>query len=354
MKNYIAYLDVLGTKNSSENENFNEYIKLITCFQNALVLSADLLEKDARIYFFSDCAYIESTKINSIIETLSSIRLSLFDDDIFVRGALVEGELGALNSEDIKKCISRYSKNEEFMRKMKTPINFFTKSKSASKIKGTLFFSKDVAKAYYHESTLKGAAIFVDYDLKKEFKDTTSVAIVKSGYISDVQKNTYKSFYDIKYDSELITSSFIEKVLKHYTLSNTANVKYGRYYLTLLISCVNSVDYSNTKYDSKIKKFTNAPEIFSQIIHLKQNHRLLYNNAKGLEYLYFSLIDKFYFDVEDIPIRRIFLKEIFTNYRFLSKYQNKISQLPKELLSNKNKNLLLQDLVEITYFASKK
>lgn len=343
MNSYIAYLDVLGTKNSSENEDFDEYIKLITCFQNALIRSSHLLDETGKIYFFSDCAYIESCNINSLIDMLSSIRQTLFDDEKFVRGAVVKGKLGALNSDDIEDCEKRYADDPDLLHKMKASLNFFKQSKDNSKIKGTLFFCKDVAKAYTFESQLKGAAFYIDNEIRKETKD-----IVKSGFVSNIQKNTYNSFYDIKYNSESITSSFIEKVLRFYALSNTSDVKYGRYYLTILISCINSEDFSNIKYDEEKRKFVDSPEIFYKILNLKKSHKLVYNNAKGLEYLYFALIDKFYSDVKDMTLRRYFLNEVFLNYRFLSKYQNKISQLPKELISNRTKKSLLEDIVEIT------
>lgn len=343
MNSYIAYLDVLGTKNSSENEDFDEYIKLITCFQNSLVRSSHLLDDRGKVYFFSDCAYIESNDISSLVNMLGSVRQTLFDDEIFVRGALVRGKLGALNGDDIEDCEQRYADDGELLNKMRVSLNFFKQSKDNTKIKGTLFFCKDVARVYSFESQLKGAAFYVDSDIRKETKE-----IVKSGYISNIQKNSYCSFYDIKYDALSISNTFIEKVFRYYALSNTSDIKYGRYYLTILISCVNSINLSNTKYNEQSREFIDTPDLFYQILNLKKTHKILYNNAKGLEYLYFALIDKFYTDVKDVMLRRYFLSEIFLNYKFLSKYQNKISQLPKELISTRTKKSLLEDIVEIT------
>lgn len=340
---YIAYLDVLGTKNSSENEDFDEYIKLIICFQNSLVRSSYLLDDKGKIYFFSDCAYIESQSINSLISMLGSIRQNLFDDDIFIRGALIKGKLGALNGDDLDDCEKRYKGDKELSEKMRVSLKYFRSLQNNTKIKGTLFFCKDVAKVYAYESQLKGAAFYVDSNIKKETQE-----VVKSGYISNISKNTYCNFYDIKYDALSVSSSFIEKVFRHYALSNTSDIKYGRYYLTILISCVNSLNFSNIKYDEDKHKFIDAPDLFYSILNLKKTHKIIYNNAKGLEYLYFSLIDKFYTDVNDVILRRYFLNEIFLNYKFLSKYQNKISQLSKELISSRTKKAILEDLVEIT------
>ena len=134
---YIAYLDVLGTKNSSENEDFDEYIKLIICFQNSLVRSSYLLDDKGKIYFFSDCAYIESQSINSLISMLGSIRQNLFDDDIFIRGALIKGKLGALNGDDLDDCEKRYKGDKELSEKMRVSLKYFRILQNNTKIKGT-------------------------------------------------------------------------------------------------------------------------------------------------------------------------------------------------------------------------
>lgn len=353
-KKYIAYIDVLGTKNYSENDNFDAYINLIINFQDSLIKASKELNRVGRIYFFSDCAYIESENLNSIVKTLILIRDTLFDNDIFIRGALTKGELGALNNFqlDDKEYISQYD-NSEYRQRMQNSISLFKQQKSLSTVIGTLFFSRDISIAYRNEAATKGTAICVDKCLEQDFKAFKSinddVSYVKSGYIPDLKKNTYISFYDLKYDPELITDAYVEKVLMHYTLSNTADVKYGRYYLTMLISCVNSSDFSRTKYDRTEMRYIDSPQILEQILQLKKKHSLLYRNAKGLEYLYFSLIDKFYTDVKNSSLRLHLLKDVFSNQKFMTKYQNRISQLPSELLSSSNKNDILKDIVEVNY-----
>jgi len=342
-KYYIAYIDVLGTKNSAENYNYEKYLALIINFQTELLrIARSKLGGNDRIHFFSDCAYIESNNLKTLIDALKFLRTQLFDGDLFLKGAIIQGKLGAIGKfSDVEEFMSYYDYgiNDEEVTKATNCIFTQNDSSLKDKINGSLFFSTDICQAYTNENDLKGSAILIEEGLIKNNEIIND--IVESGYISN--KNTFSIFYDIKYDENNITEAFLDKILSHYTKSNMQNKNYGRHYLSILISCINSTNFE--KYDID---FNNAPPILTKILKLKDTHKQIYNYAIGLEYLYLTLINKFYCDIdENSDLTKEFVKIILKNQKFLCKYLNNLSSIPKKLLNNKSRNLFINDVLEI-------
>ena len=164
----------------------------------------------------------------------------------------------------------------------------------------------------------------------------------------DIRSKEYREFYDISYLKEDITPDFLDKLLKTYYKSNIYDVNYGRYYLSILISCVNSVNFSKLYFDEVNNKFENTEPIFNKILNLKKEHKDLYNFTSGLEYVYFTLINKVYNDIgEANGTTKNFLKIVMFNNKYLRIYRNKISRISKALVEIKVKNLMLQDFGKI-------
>jgi hypothetical protein len=339
---YIAYIDVLGTKNSAENYNYEKYLGLILNFQNELLsIAKKYSNSTGRIHFFSDCAYIESNNLADLINALKKLRDQLFDCNLFLKGSIVRGKLGAIGNFKTKEEFINYYNYDQNDKEVHDAIRCVFGQQKNDKLNGSLFFSTDLVKAYTNENNLKGAAIFVDEELVKEGK--INDLIVESGYISN--KDTFSSFYDIKYDNDKITDSFLDKVLSHYTKSNMQNKNYGRHYLSILISCINS-----TNIDSSIDEdFDNAPSILKKMLNLKNNHKQIYNYAIGLDYLYLTLVNKFYLDIgESSKLTKNFSKTIVNkNRKFLGKYLNNLSSISKDLLKKESRNLFIADMEEI-------
>ena len=63
---YIAFLDLLGTKNLS-TDDATSYSKSISIFTNCLQRS---LVEGCEAYAFSDCAYLEASTLSQIVSTL--------------------------------------------------------------------------------------------------------------------------------------------------------------------------------------------------------------------------------------------------------------------------------------------
>ncbi len=346
-KYYVAYLDVLGSKNNIENENFEDYIEGLLNFQNELIkiASRELVDK-GRIHFFSDCAFIESSDLRAIVKALRKLRADLFNCNLFIRGALINGKLGAVSENDTEESIRDYYKDDAISKKAHKILKVANNNLGKA-IKGTLFLSKDVGKAVYYESILKGSAFYVENNLIRESRYIMKNLVVNSGYISNIRENKYISFYDLKIEPQKITEKYIEKVFKFFTLSNMSDISYGRYYLTILITCVNSCSYNKIKYENN--EFKNSPPVFTKILGLRDTNFYLYNSFKGLEFLYFALINKFYNDIGTNDEKtKAFCKKITSRNKYLEKYKNCLSSLPKDLISIQSRNLFIKDVLSNT------
>lgn len=349
---YISFIDILGTKSSSENDNPNGYLELVVNFQNTLLRNAHILKSKGRIHFFSDCAYIEAIDFKSMVLFVKKLRDELLMTNLFLRGSIIKGVLGAVNGVEEDKYLDGIYP-EEIIKKYNRFKNTIKKNRSV--INGTMFFSPDISKAVKYEMTLKAASIFIEKDILKIKKNQSfcNNNIVLSGHIKDINKLTFQGFYDISYDENIITETFLNNILRHYTIANASHFSFGRYYISILVTCINSTNFSQLQFRNETKDFIEGKPIFHSVLNLRKSHKSLYSKSKGLEFVYFSLVNKVYSDLKGCSeTTKEVLKLVFSNKRFLGKYQNQISRLPSELISSSSKKYLIQDyysLVEDGY-----
>lgn len=343
---YIAFIDMVGTKNYA-NYDAKKYMDNVVTFQQTIVNHVGKLKKKGKIFFFSDCAYIESDDVNVLLNFLTSFRNDLVVCNIFLKGGVTQGQLAAITGfENDKHILSHYGQD------------VFSKYNSVKKnleeykdeIRGTLFFSNNIAEVFKMQDNLKGIActinpsVFSNRDLEKE--------TVESFYIKDPHKNTLEFFRDIRYSDSFISGQeVIDKVFKLYAISNTYSLKYGRYYLSILVSIINSSNFTSIRIEdnsSNFNKFSKTPPIFEKIMGIKKTFPILYEKAVGLEFIYFTLLNKLYSDRKGRDdVTREVLKIILNFKRFINKYMNSLELLPKKLISDKNKGLLIEDYFEI-------
>ena len=88
---YIAFLDLLGTKNLS-TDDATSYSKSISIFTNCLQRS---LVEGCEAYAFSDCAYLEASTLSQIVSMLYTLRAELLMQQRFFVAAVACGTLNA-------------------------------------------------------------------------------------------------------------------------------------------------------------------------------------------------------------------------------------------------------------------
>lgn len=344
--NYISFVDLIGTKNLAQY-NIESYRDTVVNFQAAMINNVSALNKKGKVHFFSDCAYIESSDLESLLDFIRSFRSELLSLSLYLKGSIIEGTLGAINGDETDEFVgttygemvlARYNSCKGTLKKFKQEIN------------GTLFFSPDIGNAYKFQDFLKGIGIYLDQNLIAKLNNKQKKETVISFFIKDFSKPNLEFFYDIKFGEDELTEEIIDDVIRKYTLSNTYSLKYGRYYLSVLASLINSSDFSRIKFNKDGNgSFLKAPYIFYKILNLKFEKPILYNKALGLEFIYFSLINKLYNDRKsntDNSVTLQVVKRIVNHNKFINKYLNNLDSIPNRLLSDRNKSYLISDYFE--------
>ena len=93
---YIAYLDLLGTKDFCNEKGI--YKTNIDKFYKAVDLCSHIIGDKGRIGLFSDCMYIECFNLEWMLDFLTELRRLLIADNLFFNAALAAGELGPVTT----------------------------------------------------------------------------------------------------------------------------------------------------------------------------------------------------------------------------------------------------------------
>ena len=205
---YIAFLDLLGTKNLS-TDDATSYSKSISIFTNCLQRS---LVEGCEAYAFSDCAYLEASTLSQIVSTLYTLRAELLMQQRFFVAAVA---CGTLNASVVDKK-NLYCQN---------------------------FSGADISRVYVAQNVLKGIGISIDSTIISKQKrkghkiPRTDCFWIKSFFVADIDKiSEITTFFDLQISQdENDLTAYLDYTLREYRKANIKSKRYGRYYISLLI-----------------------------------------------------------------------------------------------------------------------
>ncbi|MDE6605130.1 MAG: hypothetical protein K2K85_03800 [Clostridia bacterium] len=212
-KTFIAFFDLLGVKSTAEYD-FKLYFNYINRFQSHL---QDLVKghNEVEIYAFSDCAYLESESLSSLLQILRDLRRVLFLERIYFNAAVTEGSLNATK-------------------------------KSGEKIDFTLFKSASTVKVFSLQVNFTGIGIFIDEHIKKYMKGNLKKLLIESAYCVNFEPkgiSTFNKFLDVKFIE--VSNQLLKYLIEQYLSTMTLNVKASRYYLSAINTLINQVDFDD-------------------------------------------------------------------------------------------------------------
>lgn len=298
---YIAFLDLLGTKDFSGDPEV--YTDSISRFYSEAKRSSYYLKDYGNIGIFSDCLYAESRTLKELLDYLVILRKKLLVHNLFFNAAVTTGEIGIINQAS--------SENANFW--------------------GVAFENSEIAKVYMLQNKFKGIGLWIDPDLYGEMPE--KYQLVKSVYLPDVDRKELISYRDIafelthrKYDN--FESGIINIALKQCLLSYTKSKRYGRYYLSLLTTLINS-SKGEIEWDRKNQRFKKCPPVFSVIMELAEAKGEGYPEIQGLFILCLFVVEKAFQSDTVLDLDRKMIVKKFMSYRCLSEpYAYSISELP--------------------------
>lgn len=300
---YIAFLDLLGTKDFCGNpEVYNTNISIF--YQEAQNHSYRLAE--GRVGIFSDCLYAESKNLREILDFLVSLRKRLCSRALFFSAALTKGHIDIVNP-------ARSEKG-----------NFF----------GVAFENSDIADVYIKQNRFKGIGIWVDESVQAEMKSISKYRLVKSVYLEEVDTTSYSPYYDIAYDLNNLVynnyeESLIKTILNECLLAYTKSKRYGRYYLSILATLLNSYTDFELSWNLKKADFDKCPLLYSIVMKLAEDNGMMYPIVQGIEFLCLLIIDNVFSHNEITDIDRRWIVKKFMSYECLKKpYSYAINTLP--------------------------
>ena len=314
---YIGFFDMLGIQSVAEYD-YDEYRKSLEIFQEKAQFICEneakkLPKEQIQIYIFSDCAYVESTSLNQLLDFYSQLRSELFINEIFFNAALSEGSLNA-----------KINKNKL--------------------VKSAIFESTNTVKVYQMQSRYKGIGITVDKEVVNKYKEQIGNKLVKSIFQPNASELNFIEYWDIKYNrpnSEGLSLLLIIKdLISIYSRLKRFNSNASRYYISAISTLILQLDKSElvieNDYDLKETEITKYILSLNSDIDVSYNlffllfinvlfDRICGNGKNSLqEEACFNLLDNF--------------KQI-KNTNLLREFEE-IPKIPKSILNTRNKELL--------------
>lgn len=276
-KTWIAFLDLLGTKNSSRIKK-SEFPTKISTFSRTIQEQAAAINCNVKIRFFSDSAYVEGDDILELSRYAARLRFVLFSQEIFFKAAISPGVL-----DDRPSSVSEKRKN-----------GYDIDIQGAS-------FGESAVTVYYNQENFKGVGFFLD---TKEVKPQELDCFCESAFpVSDDLKK-WTSFFDIKYDNANINRtmkskedvngfenalSYLDILLENALRANFQKNGLSRYYISNFLTLINSSDFS--KLSVSDDEWCDAPPVFYHMLMSKKS-RLNYATLRGGHTLFFALLHK--------------------------------------------------------------
>lgn len=314
---YITFLDLLGTKDFCGNPEV--YNRKISIFYEEAQNHSHYLKDNGKIGIFSDCLYAESEELKLILDFLVSLRKRLCARNLFFNAALTKGEIGIVNPAKSK------------------DNNFF----------GVAFEKSDIADVYMKQNRFKGIGIWVDESVQAEMKGISEYRLVKSVYLQEIDTTNFISYYDIAFDFDNkvyggYESDLVKSVLNECLLAYTKSKRYGRYYLSILATLLNSYAEYELRWNLKKSDFDKCPLIYSIVMKLAEDNGDAYPIVQGIEILCLFIVDNAFENKEITDIDRSRIVKKFMSYESLKKqYSYSINNLPA-VFSKKNRELFIQ------------
>jgi hypothetical protein len=321
---YISYFDLLGTKGFCDNPK--TYYNNIQTFYQTINDESCLLARCGQVGIFSDCAYAESSDLDSLISFLVEVRDRLASQNLFFNAVVKQGTLG-IHSANITANKPSY---------------------------GIVFNDSSIADLYIAQTSFKGIGILVDPSIVDDVNNLKNYQTTDCIYIEKINKNgktiySPKAYKDIKincngYQSELeqTLNIFYHEFYSAYIKSP----KFGRYYISALSNFIRSCD-DNLKWDFKNRDFDTSQltifKIIEKTLSLCQNEL---SDLFGIEYLALVLIDKVYTSPQlTDEVKKSYTKKIVSIECVKRKFIHSLNEIPKSIFTyNKEKKISNRDL----------
>lgn len=306
---YLAYLDLLGTKNFSMKAK--TYYDNIIQFKDRIIDNHILLASNDNAYkiaFFSDSCYIESKNLFELLKYLEALRDDLSTMSLFFNAAVVK----------VNKKMAEYKS-----------FSYTSSEKNNGSISGITFSDNSIATAYLEQNRFKGIGIHLSNDVYNDAKSVTQINAIMTDsiYLSDHTKyDSLTVYHDVicKPSSEVLPMLWMDGIIESYFYASCDNPRYGKYYISLLTNIINNAS-NDVGWNRARQEFISPNPIYNAMYSIFIDEKK-YDLLTGIDILAFIFINKlFSSNLLEYQTKRITHK-LFDNV--LKKYLDNFDSVP--------------------------
>lgn len=330
---YVAFIDLLAMKHLSKDSP-KEYKRITQHFGRGLLdnfktLGIDsVITENEKLFFFSDCAYIQTGNIDSLLSFLKNLSSYLFASKGFFKGGVAKGCLYP------EPAFSNNSIFEEL---------YVSLEKYTEHINGVFFNSENMIDAYDLQTNLKGVGISIHPNIVSNIKDKN--LFIKNIFILHKDKLEFAEYYDIKMAFNLSNDTgdypaldaidfFLTKALE----STVQGSKYDKYYFSIICNIILSTDFF-------ILDLQNVEERVNELFTLTGKYKKLFERIPWLMYIPIKILDILKDDEEYFNCA---VDIMYHGNRELKKMLESCVVIQQCLLSSTSKKLILKALLSKT------
>lgn len=353
MPHYVAFVDLLATKESA-NLPAREFYQAMAAFSQTAAGAAGGLSRASRMYIFSDCAYIESRSMTEVAQFVRTLRKPLFLCGRFFKGAVVAGQLEP------------------------KPLKRATRSEGAT-VSGVVFGPGSVPAYLLHER-FKGIGVAVEplsddptasdetvmtaypegdgrrfsvcrdvrysaaeigglysLDSSKRVRAGSSCDWVEAEEDEDDEGGVLEEEYPLFNSMEDGGNEFVRVLIHNMIKSKVKSARYGRYYISTLISIVNSSDFSKLEY-AKPDGWANFPIIFKYLF-LSRTIEAQCGDVAGCNLVYFAAVNQIF---RSSKLEEAALLDLVSVIVSRPKLYSHIGSVPPEILAHEHRERFIE------------
>ncbi len=239
---------------------------------------------------------------------------------------------------------------------------------SATGNKTFITFGKNSVNAYLAHENYKGLGYVFDKKVINRFLKNKTVV---SAFLE--KNNRYMKYYDLKYDQSYVgnkeyyseikvnngtavstpnkrAEKYLNVFLQDFLMAKTKDKRYAKYYISTMITLINSSDFSSVDYIEDTDTWEGVPILFYKLF-LDKNFEKRIATIAGSEIIYWAAINH-YLDSLGSGIKSnvkndIVLQKISNYISKKQKIKNYISNVPTFILSLENKEVFIRVLASL-------
>ncbi|MEA2558840.1 MAG: hypothetical protein QOH06_344 [Acidobacteriota bacterium] len=301
---FSAFIDLVGIRDLARTDEEGYWVALRKFKEHITDTSHHLEEGGGGVYFFSDSAFMQADSLNGLIFFMKALRHKLLQDGLYFKASAHYGSLGTQRVEEKNTVFGHY-------------------------------FGRNAATLFALQERLKGIGIYVHPDripknsLEKHFAYTC--------FLPETGSRLAIPYLDIKLGRDDLNEGILHDLLRYFFRSKSKAKKLGRFYISILVLWVQSLDLEGLNYDMRAEG-----ELVS--ILLSGKFERLFGDVIGIEYIYFALLNRVYTGHEEgrIPLRLFYdARRYVLGQRRIARW---LDNIPEQIMHPRTKNRCLQDL----------